>query len=264
MARTPEQQEAERLRQQKRRESGLCSSCNRQAVPGRTRCEVHLAKSAEQTRTRNARTQTLGVCSRCKKRPSRDGKKYCADCLKYCNSKTKAAYQADHTKQKEASARWYNVQKARKKCPQCHERDAVEGNVCCEECQQYHRDKGKLRQAERKRIVLAHYGTTCKCCGLEKAPEFLQVDHVDGGGRQHLKEIGQSRLYAWLIQNNFPTGFQVLCAECNFAWGHSDCCPHARTRLVVETRAGETVMVDPLTKKVARNVAATDGSNHGA
>lgn len=78
--------------------------------------------------------------------------------------------------------------------------------------------------------VLKHYGgeqPTCACCG-ETTNEFLAVDHTNGGGCQHRKEIGSSgtATYRGLIRNNFPPGFRVLCHNCNFAYGAYGRCPH--------------------------------------
>ena len=76
--------------------------------------------------------------------------------------------------------------------------------------------------------VLSHYGTSCSCCG-ENNPKFLSIDHVDGGGNTHRKQLktnGGSGLYQWLIKNNFPDGFQTLCFNCNMAKGFYGVCPH--------------------------------------
>lgn len=59
-------------------------------------------------------------------------------------------------------------------------------------------------------------------------PDFLTIDHVNGGGRQHRISIGKSGgdFYAWLVRNNYPKGFQVLCFNCNCAKGFFGKCPH--------------------------------------
>lgn len=68
----------------------------------------------------------------------------------------------------------------------------------------------------------------CECCG-ETTFEFLSIDHTDGSGSIHRKEIGQgSRIYFWLIKNNFPPGFRVLCMNCNHSLGMRGYCPHQR------------------------------------
>jgi hypothetical protein len=93
------------------------------------------------------------------------------------------------------------------------------------ECsQRYYKKNGGIA----RQIVLNYYSQSkmeCACCG-EKHLEFLTIDHINGGGVKHQKEIGVGRLYGWLIRNNFPEGFQVLCYNCNCAKGHYNYCPH--------------------------------------
>lgn len=90
---------------------------------------------------------------------------------------------------------------------------------------------------KRQRIkVLEHYGKNCACCS-ENNIEFLTIDHINGGGNQHRKEIiergearcGGSGFYNWLIKNNFPEGFRTLCQNCNASLGHYGYCPHKNT-----------------------------------
>lgn len=84
----------------------------------------------------------------------------------------------------------------------------------------------KQTRLRRREKVLEHYGGKCVCCG-ETAQEFLAVDHIDGNGRQHRKSIGTITIYTWLIRNNFPSGFQILCHNCNYAKHFYKQCPHA-------------------------------------
>lgn len=83
------------------------------------------------------------------------------------------------------------------------------------------------RRRQDREAALDHYGRKCACCG-ETEDAFLQIDHIDGGGRQHLKQVGY--MPTWLRQNSFPTGFQTLCANCNHAKGMLGQCPHAVRR----------------------------------
>lgn len=79
--------------------------------------------------------------------------------------------------------------------------------------------------------VLRHYGECCACCG-ESWPIFLTIDHIEGGGAKHRREInnkGGHNFYRWLIKNNFPKGFQVLCSNCNLAKHIKKICPHKTT-----------------------------------
>ena len=70
----------------------------------------------------------------------------------------------------------------------------------------------------------------CVCCGQDRV-QFLALDHVDGDGARHRKEIGTGgAFYRWLKQNGFPPGLQVLCHNCNLAQSAYGSCPHARRR----------------------------------
>ena len=99
--------------------------------------------------------------------------------------------------------------------------------------------KEKQRKNERRRAyarkirVFEHYGGSppkCACCG-ETHLEFLSLDHINGGGNKHRKEVGfGSQLYSWLIKNKFPSGFQVLCFNCNCAKGFFGYCPHQKEK----------------------------------
>lgn len=76
--------------------------------------------------------------------------------------------------------------------------------------------------------VITHYGGRCACCG-ETEPLFLTIDHINGGGTAHRKEIGYfgSSFYIWLRRENYPEGYQVLCFNCNCARGlNGGICPH--------------------------------------
>jgi hypothetical protein len=77
-------------------------------------------------------------------------------------------------------------------------------------------------------LVLEHYGNCCACCGEDHA-EFLCVDHVKGDGSQHRKIMnfhsGQ-QIYRWLVRNDFPDGFRLLCWNCNASLGIRGYCPH--------------------------------------
>jgi hypothetical protein len=70
----------------------------------------------------------------------------------------------------------------------------------------------------------------CNCCGLNNYLDFLAIDHVLGKKQMdsvpELVKIGyssklkESHLYQWIVDNDFPEGFQILCHNCNFAKGY--------------------------------------------
>lgn len=79
--------------------------------------------------------------------------------------------------------------------------------------------------------VLHAYGDVCDCCG-ENEKDFLEVDHIMGGGNKHRKELGGgAKLYTWLRKNKFPLGFRLLCKNCNGAIFKLGWCPHELARV---------------------------------
>lgn len=54
----------------------------------------------------------------------------------------------------------------------------------------------------------------CQQCG-ETERMFLVIDHINGGGHKHRLAI-RSSIYYWLKKHKYPSGYQVLCQNCNF------------------------------------------------
>jgi hypothetical protein len=76
--------------------------------------------------------------------------------------------------------------------------------------------------------VFQHYCKNkiqCAKCAYEDI-RALSIDHMNGEGYLHLNEKGNrlkgKHLYRWLFKNNFPTGFQVLCMNCQFIKRHEN------------------------------------------
>lgn len=83
-------------------------------------------------------------------------------------------------------------------------------------------------QERLRSAIFTFYGGSdphCECCG-ERHNDFLTIDHIGGGGNKHRREIGGGALYSWLIKNNFPKGFRILCMNCNWATRNGAPCPH--------------------------------------
>ena len=80
-------------------------------------------------------------------------------------------------------------------------------------------NKLKNIHTENRKKVLVHYGgdpPECKKCGYNKI-ECLTIDHLYNNGSQERKKIGSgSQMYQWLIEKEFPKGYQVLCWNCNW------------------------------------------------
>ena len=88
----------------------------------------------------------------------------------------------------------------------------------------------KAKEERQKRVVvIKHYSNNkinCKCCN-QKGIKFLTIDHIEGRkAMNHKRRLSSTRLIDWLIKNNYPKGFQVLCWNCNCAKGFYEKCSH--------------------------------------
>jgi 5-methylcytosine-specific restriction endonuclease McrA len=67
-------------------------------------------------------------------------------------------------------------------------------------------------------LVFSHYGKACNICG---STNNLSLDHKDGTGAQHRKELfghknaAGSNFYHWVVTNSYPENLQTLCTTCN-------------------------------------------------
>ena len=90
---------------------------------------------------------------------------------------------------------------------------------------EYERERGRTNALKSKLKVLTHYShgdihcmnPCCEVPGGARNIWSLSIDHINGGGRKHTEELHKEGLnfYAWIIKNNFPEGFKVLCMNCN-------------------------------------------------
>ena len=91
----------------------------------------------------------------------------------------------------------------------------------------------KFNRENRKKIklkVLNYYSNNnpkCICCN-EIQIEFLCIDHINGNGNEHRKLIKHEWICTWIVRNNFPIGFQILCFNCNQSKGFYGYCPHKK------------------------------------
>jgi len=133
------------------------------------------------------------------------------------------------------------------KTPRCKEkrqrRDKVKRSECSKrhyqnnidryrKCNEMRYNKNKEEISEKRKItnkllkfeVMSHYSIIIgvpicahKYCQITDI-DMLCIDHINNNGNKHRKEEGITggvKLYKWLIDNNYPTEFQVLC------WNHN-------------------------------------------
>lgn len=90
-----------------------------------------------------------------------------------------------------------------------------------------HRNRSNIKhRLKRKMLIVRHYSNGTFACAnpynQHKEPyrdiRALTIDHLAGNGAEQKRELGKfgNPFYGWIIRNNFPPGFQVLCANCQF------------------------------------------------
>lgn len=195
---------------------GFCTRCiNNLAVGGYAKCQRCIDYSKKSNKNIKAFRVAAGLCSCCGK-PKLPGKNGCARKMGY-NTK-------NHYKNKAANT-----------CLYCGEERQL-GHAYCAKHVLFNKKRGKARRDENRKLVLEYYSNKqlkCACSGCsENQIEFLTIDHINGGGRKHRETTGKgSGLYRWLVKNNFPAGYRVLCTNCNSCIGAFGYCPHDITAI---------------------------------
>lgn len=199
-----------RKRYLSRKERGLCVDCE---IPLTDKAHVRCSDCREKLRIRRQPLPTNCQYSRgCHESPL-SGKKYCATHLRILLERQK---QKRHQAQTGGLCSVCGGQKDRK-------------NWRCTNCFARQKERMRERLQQSQDIVYHRYGGyRCTCCG-ETIRQFLSLDHIHGDGNKHRKEIGgrMPQLYKWIIANDFPPIFQVLCLNCNIGrHRNGGICPH--------------------------------------
>jgi hypothetical protein len=167
----------------------------------------------KRARIRASKNQQQRICPDCSHNHSAPGYcgEYCADCFRKRETKRKAGWRTENRETDRVRIkRWRNDN-----LPKVAE--------------------GARRRSRRLRMeVITAYGGKCACPDCDvTTPEFLSVDHKNGGGNKHRRQLsgrshgGTQHLYRWLKTNDFPRdNFQLLCRNCNAAKSEHGSCPH--------------------------------------
>jgi hypothetical protein len=187
----------------KKKAQGVCqqSGCDTPAMKGRTVCQSCSAKAGEASSKRYHERKADPNETRCH----------------YCNNPAvhNGRCQSCHDRIKQSQQARYEKLKTQGVCVQCNARNAVAGNTLCQPCTEQRVAHNRKQQLKLKLAAFDAYGgPVCVGCGFD-TEAILEIDHIDGGGNQHRKEIGQGRLYIWLRDNGYPPGYRVLCPTCN-------------------------------------------------
>lgn len=154
----------------------------------RSRYKLHRTRLLRENRAKLDRFKMEGLCWRCGGRQNRPGKNYCRRC---------------HVADRLAVRKYIRAHPERV------------------------RAITRRANAKIKTEVFNHYGVICKCCGESYLPS-LTIDHINGGGNKHRRELkinrGGTSFYRWLRAQGFPVGFRTLCYNCNCTRGHAGVC----------------------------------------
>jgi hypothetical protein len=159
--------------------------------------------------------KSQGRCANCGRICDRPGKAKCSDCASRVAIKL--------TKNRQSAIQ-------RGICHVCEDADALPGIQMCHACKTKHNLIVMRHNKKLKREVMDAYGGICACCG-ETNLGFLTIDHLDDSSEKakwsNGKRICGSPFYSRLKLNDFPSGYQVLCFNCNCgrAKNHG-VCPH--------------------------------------
>lgn len=216
---------AERSRQKKIK-ANLCTNCGEHVPTGTSKlCQVCKDKASVYCHNayikRYGTRKQSGTCVDCGKM-AESGKTMCAICLQRRSDNQhvmRTAFIADNL------------------CSQCGKNPPVSKGKRCQICidkrNKWYQGsstqaKDKIRRDKNRQDAIRHYGGKCACCG-EIESCFLAIDHIGGDGNTHRQKIKKygSGFFKWLVNNNFPEGFQILCHNCNMGKHlNGGICPH--------------------------------------
>ena len=143
----------------------------------------------------------MNLCNRCKKEEAKLNRTCCEGCLE------KARIRAENNR----------IEHERNGlCLDCR-KPKLAGHVLCELHLSKRRMVSKENVFKLKDIILNHYGNR-KCswpdCEVSD-PDMLTLDHIEDNGaieRKEKRRLGVV-LFGWLIKQNFPKGYQILCGN---------------------------------------------------
>jgi hypothetical protein len=236
---------------QRRIEQGLCGACGTDRGKNKARCNGCKEKARLNASDKREKANAAGMCCTCYKRPRVEEKSRCEKCLLASAASTRRKVQQRKRdnlcptcgqsampgktvckqcsgRMSEISSERYHERRAAGKCSYC-DNDPVEGATMC----QHHLDQTKQqRETLKLEVMNAYGGPRCAWCN-ETDVRYLEIDHIEGGGRQHgiEHEYGSGHgLRCWLKANNFPPGFRILCRTCNNK-SHVERCRESDMRL---------------------------------
>lgn len=205
MPRNREQQRKTDRAREKQNQGIGCCRCGRPPVPNHKCCQLCIDRARRHEQARRQHHTAYGKC-RCG-RVRAEGHRRCARCI---------ADGVRDDKLKRARRREAGL------CVICGGAREDKNHARCRKCNRaglaYH---FRIREA-----ALMAYGGRCACCG-EEGVVFLTLDHINGNGARHRRSEPRAKwLPQYLKLRGYPSGYQVLCYNCNMAKRQGPACPH--------------------------------------
>ena len=99
-------------------------------------------------------------------------------------------------------------------CGTCRTNRPRANRTRCQRCIDNHK---KVHKRNRQIVFAAYGGFICAMCKHDD-DEVLTIDHIhdDGNWLRRLVPAQRNDFYRWLIRNNFPKEYQVLCRNCQY------------------------------------------------
>ena len=217
--------------------------------------------NARRSLERSNELKAKGLCCSCGKRsPHKEGASYCPICLRALNQSV-GRLRKERVLLKKCRRCGGSQDRGNRLCSGCLEQERYQYaarekmNLCvkcgksrgesltkkCVKCKQSGNSYVvRYKEKIRAEVFQRYGGDVCACCG-EREHVFLTVDHIEGGGNLHRKELNRSKdkkekqagggghaFHIWLKRQGFPPGYQILCFNCNFAKWKLGKCPHQK------------------------------------
>lgn len=81
-----------------------------------------------------------------------------------------------------------------------------------------HSARKSKKYVEHRIKIIEHYSNGKNCCarcGIDDI-RVLDIDHINNNGAEERRKTGQLGSVWYIVRNNFPDGYQILCRNCNW------------------------------------------------
>jgi hypothetical protein len=197
---------------------GMCEKCYMKDYDANRRKRKDPSEYSENYRKppKNSRGKSIPTCGHPERRYAAWGK---------CSSCYQAARRSGEIIVGMAQCHPEKPALAKGMCYECYSKSRYWNDP--EKMQAIARERGTAARKELRDELLAAYGGKCACLKCpETNSDFLTLEHINGGGKEHREKVG-SHAYADLRRRGFPQdGYTLLCWNCNTGSRFTGICPH--------------------------------------